>query len=136
MGRAFHSRGVIAPYMRCAAAKAKGGLWDMGTNNRDLPTRFAGLPARPQAVLAGIAVLLNIALSAEMQGRHGGFKMLLICPPPVREVGPSAGEIFGANACSAALHALYVALATAHGAGFLDAGQHIAVSPRVGIPFD
>lgn len=64
----------------------------LGTN--DVKTRFA---ATPEAVVSGIAGLLDIALSLEMQTRHGGFKVLLICPPPVQEVGPIAGEFFGAG---------------------------------------
>ena len=103
----------------------------LGTN--DVKTRFA---ASPEAVVAGIAGLLDIALSLDMQTRHGGFRVLLICPPAVQEVGPIAGEFFGATARSKALPPLYQALATARGVGFLDAGAHIAVSPVDGIHFD
>lgn len=103
----------------------------LGTN--DVKTRFA---ATPEAVVAGIAGLLDIALSLEMQTRHGGFKVLLICPPPVEEVGPIAAEFFGGAARSKALPPLYRALAQARGVGFLDAGQIIRVSPVDGIHYD
>ncbi len=102
----------------------------LGTN--DVKARFA---STPEMVVAGIAGLLDIALSAEMQTRHGGFKVLLICPPPVEEVGPIAGEFFGGAARSRALPPLYSALARARGVGFLDAGPMITVSPVDGIHY-
>ena len=103
----------------------------LGTN--DVKARFS---ATPEMVTAGIAGLVDLALSLEMQGRHGGFKVLLICPPPVVETGPIAGEFFGAAARSAGLAARYQALARARGIGFLDAGSVIAVSAQDGIHFD
>jgi lysophospholipase L1-like esterase len=103
----------------------------LGTN--DVKTRFG---ATPEMVTAGIASLLDIALGDEMQTRHGGFKVLVICPPPVLEQGPIMGEFFGARATSLALPALYAELTQARGCGFLDAGQHIAVSPVDGIHYD
>lgn len=103
----------------------------LGTN--DVKARFAGTA---ESVLAGIAGLVDLALSIEMQARHGGFRILLICPPPVREVGPIAGEFYGAAARSRALAPLYRDLAAARGLGFLDAGQVIEVSPKDGIHFE
>ena len=103
----------------------------LGTN--DVKTRFA---ATPEAVLAGIAGLLDVAQSLEMQTRHGGFRILLICPPPVEEVGPIAAEFWGGAARSRALPPLYRALAASRGTGFLDAGDVIRVSPVDGIHFD
>jgi lysophospholipase L1-like esterase len=103
----------------------------LGTN--DVKTRFS---ATPEMVTAGIAGLVDLALSLEMQGRHGGFKVLLICPPPVVETGPIAGEFLGAAARSAGLAARYQALAHARGIGVFDAGSVIAVSAQDGIHFD
>ncbi|MCF8484210.1 MAG: lipolytic enzyme, G-D-S-L [Rhodobacteraceae bacterium] len=103
----------------------------LGTN--DVKTRFA---ATPEMVLSGIAGLLDVALSLEMQARHGGFKILLICPPPVEEVGPIAAEFYAAAARSRALAPLYRDLAAVRGIGFLDAGEVIRVSPQDGIHFD
>lgn len=103
----------------------------LGTN--DVKARFATTGAQ---VTAGIAGLLDLALGAEMQARHGGFKVLLICPPPVEETGPIAEEFFGAAALSRSLPPLYAALARRRGVGFLDAGQVIAVSPLDGVHFD
>lgn len=103
----------------------------LGTN--DVKTRYGASPAQ---VAAGIAALLDIALSEEMQERHGGFRVLVICPPPILEQGPFAGEFWGARERSLALAPLYRALAEARGCGFLDAGEVIAVSPVDGIHFD
>lgn len=103
----------------------------LGTN--DVKTRFA---ATPEAVVSGIAGLLDVAQSLDMQARHGGFKILLICPPPVEEVGPIAFEFFGAAARSRALAPLYSELAAARGVGFMDAGQVIRVSAEDGIHYD
>ena len=100
----------------------------LGTN--DAKTRFG---ATPEVVAAGIAGLLDIAMGDEMQARHGGFRVLLICPPPVLEQGPIVSEFTGARAVSLKLPRLYAALAEARGAAFLDAGQVIEVSPRDGI---
>ncbi len=102
----------------------------LGTN--DIKTRFA---PTPEKVTAGIAGLLDIALGDEMQTRHGGFRVLVICPPPVLEQGPIAGEFIGSRAVSLALPPLYEALAKARGCGFLDAGQVIEVSPQDGIHY-
>ena len=71
-----------------------------------------------------------------MQTRHGGFRVLLICPPPVLEQGPIRSEFTGAREVSLRLPPLYRALAEARGVGFLDAGQMIEVSPTDGIHFE
>jgi lysophospholipase L1-like esterase len=102
----------------------------LGTN--DVKTRFG---ATPEQVTAGVAGLIDIALGIEMQTRHGGFRVLLICPPPVQEVGPIAGEFLGGAAKSRALAPLYAALAAARGLAFLDAGQVIETSPVDGIHY-
>ena len=103
----------------------------LGTN--DVKTRFASTPAE---VVAGVAGLLDVAMSAEYQTRHDGFKSVLICPPPVIETGPIATEFWGGAARSQALPPLYQALAQSRGVGFLDAGKVIAVSPVDGVHFD
>ena len=102
----------------------------LGTN--DCKAHF-GLT--PQGIAAGVAGLLAIACGEEMQTRHGGYKVLLICPPPVLEQGPIAQVFHGGAARSQALATLYAELAEVWGAGFLDAGQHIAVDPQDGVHF-
>ncbi len=103
----------------------------LGTN--DVKARFT---ATPQAVVGGIASLLDIAQHRVMQERHGGFKILLMCPTPVVEVGPIKDEFWGGAARSQALPPLYAALAQARGVAFLDAGAVIKVSPLDGVHFD
>ena len=103
----------------------------LGTN--DVKARFC---ASAEAVTGGIASLLDIAQGLEMQTRHGGFPVLVICPPPVVEVGPIKDEFYGGAARSQALPPLYKALAQARGCGFLDAGQVISVSPLDGVHYD
>lgn len=103
----------------------------LGTN--DVKTRFGATPAQ---VMAGMAALLDLATGLEMQDRHGGFRVLLICPPPVLETGVLAMDFWGATAKSRALPPLYAALAASRGVGFLDAGEVISVSPVDGVHFD
>lgn len=103
----------------------------LGTN--DVKTRFG---ASPEAIMGGIAGLLDLASSAEMQTRHGGFRVLLICPPPVVEVGVLAADFWGGAAKARALPPLYQALAQSRGVGFLDAGDVIAVSALDGVHFE
>lgn len=100
----------------------------LGTN--DAKTRFA---PTPQRVAAGMAGLLDIALSEEMQNRHGGFAVLLVCPPAVVETGILAGEFMGAAELFRDLPARYATLAQGRGAGYLDAGGIIAVSDTDGV---
>ena len=103
----------------------------LGTNDTK-----ACFGASPETITGGIAGLLNIALSVEMQERHGGFRVLLICPPPVEEAGCLAGVFFGGRARALALPPLYRARAGAMGTGFLDAGRVLAVSPIDGVHYD
>jgi lysophospholipase L1-like esterase len=103
----------------------------LGTN--DVKARFC---TTPEAVTGGIAALLDIAQGLEMQKRHGGFQVLVVCPPPVVEVGPIKDEFYGGAKRAQALPPLYAALAAARGCGFLDAGRVIAVSPQDGVHFD
>lgn len=103
----------------------------LGTN--DVKTRFG---ASPETVAGGLAGLLDLATGVEMQTRHGGFRVLLICPPPVEEAGVLAADFWGGAAKSRALPALLRGLAASRGAGFLDAGTVIAVSPVDGVHFE
>jgi lysophospholipase L1-like esterase len=103
----------------------------LGTN--DVKARFT---STAEAVVGGIAGLLDIAQHRVMQERHGGFKILLVCPTPVVEVGPIKDEFYGGAARSRALPPLYQALAAARGIDYLDAGPVISVSPLDGVHFD
>lgn len=103
----------------------------LGTN--DVKARFTAMPAQVQG---GMSSLLDIAQHRIMQERHGGFQILVIAPPPVLEQGPIRYEFFGGAARSSQLAALNGELAAARDVHFLDAGQHIAVSPLDGVHFD
>jgi len=103
----------------------------LGTN--DLKTRFAPSVAK---ITGGATGLLDIALSEPMQTRHGGFKVLLICPPPVVETGPIRDQFWGAEAVGPHLADSYRALATARSVGFFDAGSVIKVSAQDGIHYE
>ncbi len=71
-----------------------------------------------------------------MQDRHGGFKVLVICPTPVEEAGCLRAIFWGGRARALALPPLYRGLTEAFGVGFLDAGAHVAVSPIDGVHLD
>jgi lysophospholipase L1-like esterase len=103
----------------------------LGTN--DLKMHF-GLTAA--GITGGVAGLLAIATSDEYQIRHGGFTVLLVCPPPVLEQGPIRDQFWGAAEKSQALPPLYAGLAQQWQVGFLDAGAHIAPSPVDGVHFE
>jgi lysophospholipase L1-like esterase len=103
----------------------------LGTN--DLKTRFAPSVDR---ITGGAAGLLDIALSEPMQTRHDGFKILLICPPPVVETGPIRDQFWGAEAVGPHLAASYRKLAKARGVGFFDARSVIDVSAQDGIHYE
>lgn len=103
----------------------------LGTN--DAKARYG---ASAELITGGIASLLDIAQSAELQDRHGGFRILLICPPPVLEQGPIKDQFYGARARSLALPPLLADLARARRCGFLDAGSLMQVSPQDGVHFE
>ncbi len=103
----------------------------LGTN--DVKARFT---STAEAVVGGVASLLDIAQHRVMQERHGGFRILLICPAPVVEVGPIRGEFYGGAARSRVLPPLYQALAASRGVEYMDAGAVISVSPVDGVHFD
>ncbi len=103
----------------------------LGTN--DLKAHFGLSPA---AITARVAGLLGLALGDDYQTRHGGFHVLLICPPPVLEAGILAAEFQHGAAKSQDLAPLYAELAAARGASFLNAGDHIQSSKVDGVHFD
>ena len=102
----------------------------LGTN--DTKTAFGNSPAD---IAGGIDTLLSIALSDEMQDRHGGLDVLLICPPAVIETGELAPQFIGGHEKSLALPDLYGALADRHDVDFLNAGALIQSSPVDGVHF-
>ncbi|MBS1301829.1 GDSL-type esterase/lipase family protein [Loktanella sp. SALINAS62] len=103
----------------------------LGTN--DCKAHFG---QTPEGIAAGVAGLLAIACGDAAQTRHGGFDILLICPPPVVETGPIKQVFYGGAARSKGLAPLYCDLAANWGAQFLNAGDHITVSTQDGVHYD
>ena len=103
----------------------------LGTN--DSKAHFG---RRPEDIAAGLAGLLAIANDPLVQDRHGGFRVLVIAPPPVVETGELRRVFLGGAERAAGLAPPYEALARAWDADFLDAGAHISVSDVDGVHFD
>ena len=87
-------------------------------------------------ILGGISGLLAIAQNAELQSRHGGYKTLLIAPPPIVVTGHFSASFYGADRLSEQLSDLYSEIATHWGIEFFDAGDVIATSPIDGVHFE
>ena len=103
----------------------------LGTNDQK-----AHFGRTAEAIAGELAACLTIAVSPEMQTRHGGFQTWLICPPAVQEIGFFASYFYGAAAKSAALPGLLAPLAAVYGARFINANDHIATDAQEGVHFD
>jgi len=77
-----------------------------------------------------------LALDADVQDRHNGFQLLIICPPVAISSGTFATDFVGAKETSAALPPLYARIAQNRGLHFMNAGAHITSSPIDGVHFD
>ncbi len=100
----------------------------LGTN--DAKKRFA---ASAEMITAGIAGLVDIAMSDEYQLRHHHFDVLVICPPPVKEAGLLASEFIDGPAVGEALAPMLEAYCARRGVAYLDAGTLIATSEVDGV---
>lgn len=103
----------------------------LGTN--DVKAHFGH---GPDLIAAHVAGLLSLACGDEYQTGHGGFDVLLICPPPVQETGILKAEFTGGAAKSAALPPYLAALAQSRNIQFLNAGDYITTSDIDGVHFD
>lgn len=103
----------------------------LGTN--DLKLRFAVNAGDIALSLGKLAEVIR----ASGAGPEGGAPaVLFVAPPPIRETGCLA-EIFEGGAAKSRLLADRIAVeARRRGAGFVDAGALIAVSPLDGIHYD
>ena len=88
----------------------------LGTN--DTKQRFN---LGPQDIALSVARLVKEAAKLDVVG-----KILIICPPPVRELGDLAEIYRGAEARCVGLADHMARFASASGAAFLHAGEHIA----------
>jgi len=95
----------------------------LGTN--DTKQRFN---LGPQDIALGVARLVAEAAKLDVVA-----KSLVICPPPVRELGDLAEIFRGAEARCTDLAKHMARFASESGAAFLDAGQHIAVDDVDGV---
>lgn len=102
----------------------------LGTN--DVKTAFA---LNAQTICDQIEGLISFAQSEDIQSRHNNLKILLIAPPPVREIGFLKDKFSGAEAKSRALTPLLERLADTKGISFLDAGEIIEVSETDGVHY-
>lgn len=103
----------------------------LGTN--DLK---ADLGKTAPQIASHIDALVKIAQTDELQDRHGGFQILVICPPPVIGAGIFMPDFADSGEISRALPALYSRVAERRGVHFIDAGAHITSSDIDGIHFD
>lgn len=109
----------------------------LGTN--DLKARFAVTPAD---IALSVDRLLGLILAAGVGrgvgpgGAAGVPRLLVVAPPPIVETGWLGEHFTGGEAKSCALAPHLAAIAAARGAGFVDAGGLIAVSPVDGVHFD
>lgn len=103
----------------------------LGTNDLQ-----ASLNLTPEAITIGMATIVKALKRSERVVGSAAPKILVIAPPPVREVGFRSVTFAGASAKSRAIPGLYQQMAEALEVGFLDAGQHAAVSDIDGIHLD
>jgi lysophospholipase L1-like esterase len=103
----------------------------LGTN--DLKSRFAVTPSDIAASLERLVANLRFLCAAPGRTQP---KVLVIAPPPIREVDWLADKFVGGAAKSKGLGAAIRRSAERLGVAFLDAGEHIAVSPIDGLHYD
>ena len=103
----------------------------LGTN--DSKIQF-GL--EPTQITSGLASLLNIANSPDMQRKHNNFETLIITPPQVKEQNALEKIFFNAKEKTAALDHFYSQLAKKYEVKKLNAGDFIETSETDGVHFE
>jgi Lysophospholipase L1 and related esterases len=103
----------------------------LGTN--DLKAHF---DATPEDIAQACGFHLDVALSEEMQLRHGGFEPILILPPRPHAAGCLAETYTGVAEKVDAVQAAMRAEAEARDVAVFDANSVIAVSDLDGVHFD
>ena len=103
----------------------------LGTN--DLKTRFSVTAADIAASIERLVVTLRTLCAAPGRTQP---KVLLVAPPPMREVDWLAEKFVGGAAKSLGLGPAIRRSAERLGTAFLDAGAHIEVSPIDGLHYD
>ncbi len=103
----------------------------LGTN--DLKGRFSVTPSDIAASLERLVANLRFLCTAPGRTQP---KVLVIAPPPIQEVDWLAEKFVGGAAKSKGLGAAIRRSTERLGVAFLDAGEHIAVSPIDGLHYD
>lgn len=103
----------------------------LGTN--DLKGRFSVGPAD---IALGLDRLARIVRASASGPEGAAPRLLLACPPPIRETGCLAAVFAGGAAKSAGLSAAVAALGTRIGVPVLDLGTVLNVSEVDGIHYD
>lgn len=103
----------------------------LGTN--DLKAHFE---ATPEEIAAALGFHLDVALSEEMQARHGGFEPLVILPPRPYAAGILAEIYVDAADRGEAVQTAMRAEAEKRDIAVFDANSVIAVSEVDGVHFD
>jgi lysophospholipase L1-like esterase len=102
----------------------------LGTN--DCKARFGATPA---GISAGLHALIDAVVACALPGLPAP-KLLLVCPPPLRERGWLVPMFSGGEALAATLAPVYAAVAAQRGVDFFDAGRVAAVDAMDGIHLD
>lgn len=103
----------------------------LGTN--DLKERFS---VNASDIAHSLERLVRLILASGAGPGQGAPGVLLICPPPIIEVGCLAGMFAGGAAKSRGLATEVRKAAARVGVPFLDAGEVVTVSPIDGIHYD
>mgnify|MGYP001160001713 FL=1 len=103
----------------------------LGTN--DSKIQF-GLQATQ--IASGLASLLNIANTPDMQRKHDNFQILIITPPQVKEQNALEKIFFNAKEKTAALDHFYNQIAEKYEVNKLNAGDFIETSETDGVHFE
>jgi lysophospholipase L1-like esterase len=103
----------------------------LGTN--DLKNRFAVSATDIAASIERLVATLRVLSAAPGRTQP---KMLIVAPPPIQEVDWLAEKFVGGGEKSRKLGPAIRRSAERLGVAFLDAGEHIAVSPVDGIHYD
>ena len=103
----------------------------LGTN--DLKERFS---VNACDIALALERLVRVILASGAGPGQGAPGVLLVCPPPIEEVGCLAGMFAGGAAKSRGLAAEVRKAAARTGVPFLDAGEVVRVSPIDGIHYD
>lgn len=88
-----------------------------------------------EGIAEDVGMLVDVALSDDMQDRHNKFQILLICPPPIFEQGPISEQFDGGHEKSLLLSKAYRKIAKDRGVEYFDAATVIASSPIDGIHY-